>query len=116
MKQIAFTAKEFDDREADGIGATRRTGRENAVRASVDGRSAEQFISFRAIEHPENEQVRETFNVGEAGFELRKYFERAFGLVLGTEPLGDFFGAGVWTLHVADGLRGEHGSMIAFSE
>ena len=108
-RELPFTAEEFDDGESDGIGTARRAGREDPVGAVVDGRSAEQFVIFGAIEDPENEQVRKAFDVGEAECEFRQDFEDAFGIVLGARAFGDLLGVVVWTLNVSDGLRRKHG-------
>ena len=59
------------------------------MRPVVNGRRADQLESFGSIEHPQNEQMRKAFNVGEAGFELRKDFENAFRVVFGAETFGD---------------------------
>jgi hypothetical protein len=57
MHEPAVPTKEFENRQTDWVRTPRRSRRENAVRAVVDGRSTEQLESFGAIEDPENEQV-----------------------------------------------------------
>jgi hypothetical protein len=109
VEGIAFTAEKFDDGESDGIWTTGRTSGEDAVRAVIDGRSTEQFESFGAIEDPENEQVREALDVGEAEGEFREDFEEAFSFVLGAWTLGDLLGVVVWAFYVSDGLGRKHG-------
>ena len=94
--------EEFDDREGDGIGAPGRPRGEDAVRAVVDGRSAEQLESFGAVEDPENEEVREAFDVSETGLEFRKDFEDTLGLMFGAGSFGDVFRFGVRSLGVSD--------------
>jgi hypothetical protein len=79
------------------------------VRAVIDGRSTEQFESFGAVEDPDNEEVREAFDVGEAVCELREDFEEAFSFVLGAWTFGDLLGVVVWTFYVSDGLGRKHG-------
>ena len=46
------------------------------------GRRAEELETFRTIEDPDDEEMREAFDVREAGFELRQDFENAIRLVL----------------------------------
>ena len=108
MKGCALAAEELDDGESDGIWTARRAGGEDSVRAIVDGRRAEKFESFRAVEDPYNEEVRETLDVGEAGFELWKDFENPFGFVFSAGAFGDLLRALVGTLHLPDRLRGKH--------
>jgi hypothetical protein len=115
VQGIAIAAEEFDDGESDGIWAARRAGGEDAVRAVVDGRSAEQLIIFGAVEDPDDEQVREAFDVGEAEGELREDFEDAFGFVLGAGTFWDLLSVVVGTFYVSDGLRGKHDVVPSFN-
>jgi hypothetical protein len=114
VQGIAFTAEEFDDGESDGIWAARGAGGEDAVWAVIDGRSAEQLIIFGAVEDPDDEQVREAFDVGEAEGELREDFEEAFGIVPGAWTFGDLLGVVVWTFYMSDGLGRKHGVGSSF--
>jgi hypothetical protein len=75
------------------------------VRAIVDRRNSYQVKSPRAIEYPQNEQVRKTFDVGEAGFELLQNLQNTFGVVFRAKALGDFLGRLIGTPYVTNGLR-----------
>ena len=108
MQRVPLAAQELDDGESNRIWTPRGTGSEDAVRAIVDRGRAQQLESFRAIEDPYNEQVRESLDVGEAGFEFWQDFEDAFGFVFGARTFGDLLGGLVGSFGVSDGLRGEH--------
>jgi hypothetical protein len=49
------------------------------VSAVIGGRVSNQIEALGAIEFPKNDQVREAFDVGKAGGEFGKNFQRAFG-------------------------------------
>ena len=104
----AFAAKEFNDCEADRIRTARGASGEDAVRAIVDGRSAEQFESLGAIEFPEDDEMGEAFDVGEAEFELGIDVENALGIVFYAETFGNLSGVFVRTAYGADWLRDKH--------
>src|SRR5579864_8300338 len=109
MQGTALATKQFDHRESDRVWTPWGSGCENAVRAIVDGRSADQFESFGAIEYPHHKQMRKAFDVGQARFEWRKNFKNALRLMLGAKALGDFLGVMVGTSHISDRLRRKHG-------
>ncbi len=104
----AIPAHEFDYGQADGIRTVRRTRGEHAVRTIVAGRRAHQLEAFRAIEHPQHEQVREAFDVGEAFLEFRENFQIPFGVVFRSQSSGNFAGFLVWTSYVTDRPHGKH--------
>ena len=52
VKGSALAAKKLDDGESDGVGAARRAGGEDSVRAIIDGGRAQKFESVRAVEDP----------------------------------------------------------------
>ena len=106
----AFAAKQFDDGHADWIWAARRSRGEDAVRAIVGWRSAEQLKALRAVELPEDDEMREAFDVGEAGLEVGQDIEDAIGLVPCAEAFGNLAGAFVRAGYIADWSRGEHKS------
>ena len=54
-------------------------GEADAVRPVVGGRCGYEAGSFGAIEYPDDEQVREPFDVRQPGFELWQYVEKSFG-------------------------------------
>lgn len=108
MQQATLATEEFDDRQAYWIGPSRRSRGEDAVRAIINWRDANQFESFRAIEYPNDEQMRETLNVGEPGFEFRENFKRAFYIVLCTKALRNLLGVRVRSLGDPDRLWREH--------
>jgi hypothetical protein len=102
VQGLTVATEEFDDGEGDGIGASRGSRREDSVRAVVDGRSAEQLESFGAVEDPEDEEVREAFDVSEAELEFREDCEDALSLVFGAGSFGDVFRFGVRSFGVSD--------------
>src|SRR5260221_7425990 len=108
MQMRAFATEEFDDGEGDWIGTSGGAGGEDAVRAIVNGRRAEQVEPLGAVEEPQNEEMREAFDVGKAGFELREDFEDAFGIMFGVETFGNLLGAVVGSFGASDGLWGKH--------
>jgi len=75
------------------------------MRTIIAGRTSEQVESFGAIEEPDDEEVREAFDVGEPGFELRQDFEHTFGLVLRSQSLGNLSGLLVGTSHTPNRPR-----------
>jgi NTE family protein len=104
----AVATKQFNGGESDRIRAERRAGGEDSVRTVVGGRIGDKVETLGAIKFPDDDEVREAFDVGEAGGEFREDFEDAVGGVLGAEAfwyVGRLFvGAG----DEADGARGEH--------
>jgi hypothetical protein len=100
--------EKLDDGESNWVGTPGGTSREDAMGAIVDGRRTQQFESFGAIEDPQNDEVRETFDVGEAGFKLRQDFEDAFRVVFGVETFRDLLGGFVGSFGVTDWLRRKH--------
>jgi len=104
----AIAAKQFDNGQADGIWTARRSGSENTVRAMIRGRGAEQLEALGAVELPEDDEMREAFDVSEAWLELGQEFEDALSLVLCAEAFGNVAGAFVGAGDMADGPRGEH--------
>ena len=80
------------------------------MREPIGGRFAVKFESLGTVEKPENDEVREAFDIGQSGFEFRQNLEIALGLMLGAEPLGDLTGFGVKSAHESNRLRREHDS------
>ena len=70
---------------------------------------AEKVVAVGAIESPEDEKMRETLDVGEAGLEFREDVEDALFIVLDAEAFGYGLGAGEWAANVTDGPGCEHG-------
>jgi hypothetical protein len=112
IKKIAIAAEKFDYSKPDGIRTARRARRKDSVRKRVDGRSADEIVSLGAVEEPENEEMREAFDVSKASFELRQDFEDAFGIVLRVQSLGNLFGVGVGSFGVSDWAWSEHGLIL----
>ena len=81
-------------------------------RLSVGG-VPHQTESFGAIEGPDDEQVRKTFDVLQTGFKFLPDFEEAFRLVLRAQSLGNLLSIAVGTSYVSDGLHGEHNTSLA---
>jgi hypothetical protein len=100
--------EKLNDGEPNGIGTSRGPSREDAMGPIIDRGRTHQLKSLRPIKHPENEEVGETFDVGEASFELGKDFEDAICVVFGAETFRDLLGAFVGSFSVTDWLRSEH--------
>jgi len=108
VQRIFLATEKFNDSESNRVWTSGGASCEDAVRAVVDGRSAEQLEPLGAIKHPQDDQMRETFDVGEAGCELREDFENSFGFVLGAWTFRDFMRVLVGSSRVSDGLWGKH--------
>ena len=74
----------------------------------VDGRRAQQLKSLGAIEYPYHEYVRETFDVGESGFEFGPDLNLSFSVMFGSEAFWDLICFLVRTSNNADRLWCEH--------
>jgi hypothetical protein len=81
MQIGAFAAHEFDDGHGDRVWTKRGAGSKYTVRSIVRGWSAKEFEASRTVELPEDDEVGEAFDVGEARLELGQDFEDAIGLV-----------------------------------
>src|SRR6266496_1874228 len=81
--------KQFNNCERDRVWTPGRASREHSVRTIIDGRRAKEFVALRAVEFPENKQVRETFDIGDPDFEINQYLQHTFGVVLGSTSFGD---------------------------
>lgn len=90
MQTGTFAADQFDYGEPDRVGTSWGTRGEDSMGTIVGRRLSDQFEFSGAVEGPQNNQVREAFNVGEAGFELRQNLEGTFGFVFRPEAFGDF--------------------------
>jgi hypothetical protein len=84
----SVAAKQFDDGEANRIRATGRSRSKYAMRTIVGGRRAEQGEAVGAVKLPENDEMREAFDVGEACLKLGQDPENSIDLVLAPRPLG----------------------------
>src|ERR1019366_8290874 len=82
-----FAARQLDNRERDRFRPARGAGGEDSVRNGFSGRSAEKVVAVRTIEHPEYEEVRETFDVFQPLLKLREDLDRPVGLMLCPRPL-----------------------------
>ena len=107
VKGGSLAAEEADGGEADWVWPARGAGGEDAVRAVVGGRVGGEVEAVDAVEGPEDVEVGEALDVGEAGGELGQEAEDAFGFVLRAEAFGDIGGGMVWADDVADGVEGE---------
>jgi hypothetical protein len=110
----AVAAEEFDVGEGDGIGTARRAGGEDAMRAVVTGRRGDEVVTLGLVEKPKDAEVREAFDVGEAGGEFGQDFQGAFDIVLRSKASGDIASLGVGGDGVSDRLRGEHGLILVY--
>jgi len=113
MQLDAFAATQFDNGQTNRIRTPRRARRKHAMRPIVGGRRgqqvfAPQFFPGRAIELPDNEEMREAFDVSEPGLKLGQDLEHAIGLVFSIEALGNLARIFVRTADESNGLRGKH--------
>src|SRR5579863_7513234 len=104
----AVAAHQLDDGQRYGVGATRGARGEYAVRALVERGAADQFEAFRPIESPDDKEMREALDVGQARLEFGEDFEDAFRIMFCAEALGNGSGIGVGAAHEADGSGNEH--------
>ena len=119
VEHCALDAKQLDDGEADGIGAARRPSGEDAMRTVVGRRSTDELVILVLAEDPEDKEVREAFDVLEAGLKIGAEFEDALFGVLCTKAARDGVGVLKRAAHPADGTHGvgvrdgsAHGSML----
>lgn len=107
----AFASQELDDRERQRIRPARGAGGENAVRPVIRGRYAHPGLReiAGAVEDPQHVEVREPFDVLEAGLVLGQDFNRPFRPVLRPQPLGDLASRRVGRVDGADRAKGEGG-------
>lgn len=111
MQIRAIAAEKFDCGQSNGIRTQWRSGRKHAVRPIVGRRGCGEFESLAAIKFPDDDQMGESLDVGEPGFEFGKDFEHAIGVVFRAETLGDVAGAFIGTTYEADGARSKHGAV-----
>src|SRR5204863_8604565 len=76
--------------------------------AIVARRRADQIETLRSVEHPEEKEMGEAVDVGQAALEFRQQFHHAVRVMLCAQSLRDRFRVGVRRFDVADGSRGEH--------
>ena len=90
VELCVLAAEELEYGKADGVGAAGRSRGEDAVGFVVEGWRAEQVEVAGSIKVPDDEEVGETFDVGEAEFELRQNGENTFCVVLCVKAIRDF--------------------------
>jgi hypothetical protein len=112
MEGWAVAAEQFDNSEADGVGAARGARGEDAVGAAVGGALADELKTFGAVEDPQDEQVGEAFDVLQSGGEFREDFEDAFGVVGDANAFGDGSGGRVGAADDSDGTWDKHGEIV----
>ena len=76
-------------------------------RLSKGGR-ADQLDSLGAVEHPDDEEVREAFDVSQSTLKFRLNLEHALGFVLRAQAFGNLLRARVRASHVSNRLWREH--------
>ena len=89
MQRVAFAAQQLNDCQANRVGAARRAGGKKAVGAIVGGRRDGQVEAVRAVEDPQNVEMRVAFDVGEAWGKGGQDVERAFLRVLCARAFGN---------------------------
>src|SRR5439155_15667875 len=78
------------------------------MRPIVGRRCTEQFEPMRAIELPDDNEMREALDVGEPRLKLGQDLERAICLVFSAKPLGNLACVLVRTAHKSNRPRGKH--------
>src|SRR5579872_6881335 len=82
------------------------------MRAIVAGRHPAEIETFRPVEDPDDEEVREAIDVVQSVRKLREDLEHAFRLVPGAEAFRDLFGVGVRVPDESDWPWLEHHSVL----
>src|SRR5439155_6126248 len=70
------------------------------------------FWLRRAIEFPDDDEMREALDVGEPQLKLGQDLEHTIGLVFSAKTLGNFACVLVRTTHKSNRPRGEHGGNV----
>ena len=104
VQDAALTAFQFNYSEGDGVGAARRTRGKYAVRPLFEWRASDQVEAFRAIESPDDEQVREALDIHKSGLKFGENLEHSIGIMSGAQSFGDGLGVGVRAANKSDGL------------
>src|SRR6266478_2275255 len=120
MQLDAFTAKELDGGQANRIRTSRRSGRKHPMWPIVRWRRGDQFrpmqfvpmsVQFElrgTVELPDDDEMRESLDVGEPRLKFRQNLEHTIGLVFSAQPLGNFTYVLVRATHKSNWLRSEH--------
>src|SRR5882672_8365593 len=108
MQLDAFATAQLDGGQANRVRTARRPGRKHSMRPIVEGRRAEQIEPMRAIELPDDEEMREALDVGESRLKLRLNLQHTICLVLNAKAFGNFACVLVRTAHKSNWVRGEH--------
>src|SRR3989449_11148755 len=118
MQLDAFAATQLDGGQANRVRTSRRSGRKHAMRPIVGGRCTEQFEPMcselrRAIELPDDDEMREALDVGEPRLKLGQNLEHTICLVFSAKSLGNFACVLVRTTHKSNRARGKHRGIIS---
>src|SRR5690349_13605507 len=108
VQHSAVSAEEFNDREADRVGTSRGARGEDSMRPVIGRRRADQLDSIGAVEHPDDEEVREAFNVSETALKFRLNLKHAFGLMLRAQAFGNLLRARMRASDKSNRLWREH--------
>ena len=74
----------------------------------ISRRAGHQIEIYRAVELPDNDQVREALNIQKPGLKLRQDFKYAVCVVLCAETFGDLARVLVGTADESDWARCKH--------
>jgi hypothetical protein len=84
-EDVFVAAEEFDNGEAEGIGAKGGSRGKYAMRLIIGGRSPDQFEAVRTIKGPYDEEMRKSLDVGQPGLKFGQDLESPLGIVPGSK-------------------------------
>src|SRR5208283_1661133 len=108
MQLDALAATQLDDCQANRVRTSRRSGRKHTMRPIVGGRCTVQFEPMGAIKLPDDDEMRETLDVGEPRLKIGQDLEHTICLVFSAKTLGNLASVLVWTNHKSNRSRGKH--------
>src|SRR5262245_8423400 len=79
------------------------------MRAIVCRRNSSELVSLATVEDPNDEHVREAFDVQEAFLKLGNNFKNPLRVMLRARTFRNLNGLGVWRTNVTDRLKCKHG-------
>jgi len=108
MQLGLIAMQQLDDREPDWIGTKRRASGEDSVPTIIRRWRAEQFKVLCPVELPDDEQMREAFDIRKPEFEIGKDRDHALCIMPGSKPFGYVTAVLIGSAYKADGPRRKH--------
>src|SRR5437879_13622440 len=104
MQLDTFAATQLYHGHTNRVGTSGRPRGKHAMRPIVRRRRTQQFEATGAIEFPEDNEMREAFDVGEPRLEIGQDLEHAICLVFSPKTLGNLACVLVWATHKSNRL------------